>query len=744
MTSNLRRASRFVGAMHRGALVVAICAVAAAAWADTAGDAVVARLTPSTLTPYAGEVFDIEQTITMAGRSGQVVGPPTWQPGLPLERWSDGEQVRTPRGAGVRFRTRAVAPQAGRIELAPAEQEVQVETGRRRIDPFAELGGAGGAFGALRRFGGSDLFDSFFSEPQLSAVVARSNAVQLDVQPLPVPAPADFTGAVGQFELETAAVPAQVKTGDPITWTVTLKGTGNWPAVGLPARAVPAALRTLQPRQQKDFGGGLFSGSVSEDLVLIPDQPGALRLEPVRFTYFDPAAGAYRTLEARPPQVQVTGAPIAAASVPAAAPAAAAAGPSQAETGVLPRDPRAGAAPAAPPLPARTLVGLAAAPFLLVLAVAAAVVIWRARRADPRRPRRLAWRRLRPAVARVAVAHSAEERAAALLAWQQTAALALGIDRAAPTADQLSDPRWRAVWEASERALYAPAHELAPAWSEDAVALARPGARRWLQRFHGLGMRQMLVRSATATAASLVLLATAVRAADAPDPLAAYAAGDFATARGQLEERVEAHPTDWIARYDLGLAEAQLGRPARALAHTLAALLHAPGDGDVRWNATAFAPAVPGLDRGAAALIARAGLGAALSPARWQHLLLAGAVLGCAGLGGLFVTRRRTARGGAGAAIALGCALAVAAALALRGYGMLADPRAVMITEAALLRSVPTDAEQPQRQRQLAAGTVAVVERDFLGWVKIGLGDGETGWLRRGDLVALYGPSRSG
>jgi len=51
---------------------------------------------------------------------------------------------------------------------------------------------------------------------------------------------------------------------------------------------------------------------------------------------------------------------------------------------------------------------------------------------------------------------------------------------------------------------------------------------------------------------------------------------------------------------------------------------------------------------------------------------------------------------------------------------------------------VPTDAEQKQQQKPLAAGTLVVVERDFLGWVKVGLRGGESGWLRHADLVPLY------
>ena len=71
-------------------------------------------------------------------------------------------------------------------------------------------------------------------------------------------------------------------------------------------------------------------------------------------------------------------------------------------------------------------------------------------------------------------------------------------------------------------------------------------------------------------------------------------------------------------------------------------------------------------------------------------------------------------------------------------YGPLADPAAALVAANPILRSVPTDAEPPQQQKPLPAGTLVVVERDFLGWTKVYLRSGESGWLRRGDLVPLY------
>ena len=58
-------------------------------------------------------------------------------------------------------------------------------------------------------------------------VEASTEPVPLEVQPLPAGAPAGFKGAVGQFTLESKLVPEQVNEGEPITWTLSLKGTGN-------------------------------------------------------------------------------------------------------------------------------------------------------------------------------------------------------------------------------------------------------------------------------------------------------------------------------------------------------------------------------------------------------------------------------------------------------------------------------------------------------------------------------------
>jgi hypothetical protein len=376
---------------------------------------------------------------------------------------------------------------------------------------------------------------------------------------------------------------------------------------------------------------------------------------------------------------------------------------------------------------------IATVPFALLALYWLALALQHRRLHDSRRPQHTALRHLATAVARVRAAGTVQERLIALLAWQRTAAIALGIDLAAPTAAQVSDPRWAAVWGESERALYGPEHALVPSWCDRASMLCTRPRRRLFAPLHSLRLRRLVPKAAMAAG----LIALAVLPTHGADPLDAYAAGDFAAAKKDFLARTQQAPADWIARYNLGLTEAQSGDTARALGETLAAFVHAPRDADVRWNLHAFAAAVPGAAPAAGLATTPA---ATLSPAGWQGLLIIAAAVLCSGAA-LRLRRyygRATRRRWPAVALSFGgIAVGAAALLALRAYGPLADPRGAVVAGQAVLRSVPTDAEAPQ-QRPIPAGSSGVAERSFLGWTKIRFSSGESGWVRSGDLVPLY------
>ena len=97
-----------------------------------------------------------------------------------------------------------------------------------------------------------------------------SETLELEIQSLPTGEPPSFTGAVGEFGFESTIVPEIVQVGEPITWTLKLSGTGNWPqGFSLNPRNVATSFRTIQPDINKEISEeSPFEGSLTEDIVL--------------------------------------------------------------------------------------------------------------------------------------------------------------------------------------------------------------------------------------------------------------------------------------------------------------------------------------------------------------------------------------------------------------------------------------------------------------------------------------------
>ena len=77
------------------------------------------------------------------------------------------------------------------------------------------------------------------------------------------------------------------------------------------------------------------------------------------------------------------------------------------------------------------------------------------------------------------------------------------------------------------------------------------------------------------------------------------------------------------------------------------------------------------------------------------------------------------------------------AGTALGVYGKLSDSAAVMIVDVEPLRTVPTEVE-PQAEKAYPPGSIAHLEKTFLGWSKIRLPNHDMGWIRTEHLVSLY------
>jgi len=143
--------------------------------------------------------------------------------------------------------------------------------------------------------------DPFFGRSR--SVLLQSEALQIEVLPLPDKGrPAEFTGAVGRFQLSVEAQPTQVAVGDPVTLRVLVEGEGNMAAVQPLQVDAAADVKLYDPKveEQERITNGVYGGHRLFEYILIPEQGGTLNIPPLRFAYFDPHQARYEVLQSAP------------------------------------------------------------------------------------------------------------------------------------------------------------------------------------------------------------------------------------------------------------------------------------------------------------------------------------------------------------------------------------------------------------------------------------------------------------
>jgi hypothetical protein len=384
----------------------------------------------------------------------------------------------------------------------------------------------------------------------------------------------------------------------------------------------------------------------------------------------------------------------------------------------------------------------------ILLPIAGVLGFWmwlavrRARVTDPVRPRREARDRLAMTLSHLPNAND-HDRSALLIAWQRDTAILWQLTRAVPRASELPDPLWATLWSQADRSLYGAKTALPSDWVARAQeALAAKGVPGFKP------LRLFLPQNLMPFAAMLAFLCvanTALLHAAAADAKAAYDKGEFAKAEKVWRDRLATTPTDWIARHNLSLALAQQERASEAAAHATAAFVQRPADESVRWHFALTA------EKGGAAPQSLSGFLAPgpvrtvariASPAIWQRVVVVAAwvMAGCVAwiLFNAYGRRIRLFTWIATALLAVGVVTIASASTALHSYGLATKLNAAVVARPTTLRSIPTEADTTQKTTPLAAGSIAVTGREFLGWIQLSFDNGQTGWVRKEDVVALW------
>src|SRR5437763_1903421 len=201
------------------------------------------------------------------------------------------------------YETAISAARVGNFQIGPVEQKANIlvprrssGTRRKPFDPFSE----------------DPFSDPFFALPfgglmEQHEINVKSDPVSLEVKALPAGAPANFSGAIGNFSMTAEANPKRVQVGDPITIKAAITGRGNFDRMNAPELSDERGWHKYPPssnfKQDDDVG---ISGTKSFELVVSPNEK-LTTIPPLVFSYFDPAKDRYITLQGEAVPITVEG-----------------------------------------------------------------------------------------------------------------------------------------------------------------------------------------------------------------------------------------------------------------------------------------------------------------------------------------------------------------------------------------------------------------------------------------------------
>lgn len=161
----------------------------------------------------------------------------------------------------------------------------------------------------LSPFSGNIQIDKgFFPE----TVYAQSNALEIDVIPLPSNAPDSYSGLVGSFTYRFNPTHQLVAQGEIIKLYVAVNGTGNLQVANAPHLKLPDGFEIygeIDRKEEIQYTEDGVSGLVGFTYHLLATKPGKFIFETQRFTYFDLPSKSYISTFSEPVKFHVTSDP---------------------------------------------------------------------------------------------------------------------------------------------------------------------------------------------------------------------------------------------------------------------------------------------------------------------------------------------------------------------------------------------------------------------------------------------------
>jgi hypothetical protein len=383
--------------------------------------------------------------------------------------------------------------------------------------------------------------------------------------------------------------------------------------------------------------------------------------------------------------------------------------------------------------------------WFLLLSVLAPAIAWlacawkRALDEDPHRIRRSGLKELRRLLKGIRTVPQPWH----LHSWFRAAAKTWDVRASAPTSQEICSAshaftrdaaltsRWAELCSATERGLFAANAAPPKDWLQRAASAANevqiPKRERWFPNRMGHWLPSL--------AAVAITFGCFAAHADAPS---------------KALQALRSNWNDWAAHHNVAVESLEAEDWNAAVAHAAAAFLLHPAStvnrASVRFALEQAGTADPNLRRLLFGVWYQRVPGL-LSPAGWQRLTLAACLLIAAALTVMVISLYRADRRlkwASHSALAIGALLCALAVLGWKAYGPLSEPSAGILLQAVNLSPAPTDLVPEEETSPVAAGTVVISQRSFLGWQQITYGNGVSGWIRRNAVMPFYNRSLTG
>lgn len=142
------------------------------------------------------------------------------------------------------------------------------------------------------------IFDSFFDSYVNVNKTLKAPGAKVNVEALPQGKPADFSGAVGTFDIKSDISATQVKNNEAVTLKITINGNGNLKLIKTPQITFPGDFEVYDPKVTNNFQTNTsgLSGAKTIEYLFIPRSSGTFNIPAVQFSFFDIQSKTYKTL----------------------------------------------------------------------------------------------------------------------------------------------------------------------------------------------------------------------------------------------------------------------------------------------------------------------------------------------------------------------------------------------------------------------------------------------------------------